>query len=270
MASFLLKGCFSPTTLMGLCSVRSGIYGGSLLGPTIFRSCATLFRQDYQWSSDATQWFIRRTNTVRGTYRPDCWQDTGGPVPMEGTGPGFEFQSGHHCGGSVLGSGDDSASFCNTVYYGATGPATRGIGLAPYSPSRLSESDIAGSGHHPTTSARGCSTPVHRFVSCSGVNSHRTHRSVEHEIDTSNSAPIHCAPRRMSPQKLEKEEECVTDMLTCGQIEPSDSPWSSPVVLVMKNTGVPGSVLTTATLMTSLWRTWPFTKNRWHFGYPGQ
>ena len=61
--------------------------------------------------------------------------------------------------------------------------------------------------------------------------------AVEHEIDTGDGAPIRCAPRRMSPQKMKKEEECMTEMLTGGQIEPSDSPWSSPVVLVMKKDG---------------------------------
>ena len=60
--------------------------------------------------------------------------------------------------------------------------------------------------------------------------------AVEHEIDTGNSAPICCAPRRMSSQKMKKEEECVADMLTGGQIEPSDSPWSL-VVLVKKKDG---------------------------------
>ena len=58
--------------------------------------------------------------------------------------------------------------------------------------------------------------------------------AVEHEIDTGHSKPIHCAPRRMSPQKIKKEEECVADMLAGGQIKPSDSPWSAPVVLVTK------------------------------------
>ena len=58
--------------------------------------------------------------------------------------------------------------------------------------------------------------------------------AVEHTIDTGATAPIRCAPRRMSPQKIKKEEACVTEMLTGGRIEPSDSPWSAPVVLVTK------------------------------------
>ena len=58
--------------------------------------------------------------------------------------------------------------------------------------------------------------------------------AVEHDINTGDRSPIRCAPRRMSPQKMKKEEDCVTEMLTGGQIEASDSPWSSPVVLVTK------------------------------------
>ena len=60
---------------------------------------------------------------------------------------------------------------------------------------------------------------------------------VEHEIVTGDGSPIRCAPRRMSPQKMKKEEEWVTEMLTGCTIEPSDSPWSSPVVLVTKKDG---------------------------------
>ena len=59
--------------------------------------------------------------------------------------------------------------------------------------------------------------------------------AVEHEIDMGDGSPIRCAPRRTSPQKMKKE--CVAEMLTGGQIEPSDSAWSSPVVLVTKKDG---------------------------------
>ena len=61
--------------------------------------------------------------------------------------------------------------------------------------------------------------------------------AVEHEIDMGDSSLIRCVSRRMSPQKMKKEEECVAEMLTGGQIEPSDRPWSSPVVLVTKKDG---------------------------------
>ena len=61
--------------------------------------------------------------------------------------------------------------------------------------------------------------------------------AVEHEIDTGHSTPIRCALRRMSPQKMKKEEECVAEMLAGGQIETSDSPWSAPVVIVTKKDG---------------------------------
>ena len=61
--------------------------------------------------------------------------------------------------------------------------------------------------------------------------------AVEHDINTGDRSPIRCAPRRMSPQKMKKEEDCVTEMLTGGQIEASDSPWSSQVVLVTKKDG---------------------------------
>ena len=61
--------------------------------------------------------------------------------------------------------------------------------------------------------------------------------AVEHTIDTSDSPPVRCAPRRMSPQNIKQEEVCVDEMLSGGQIEPSDSPWSAPVVLVTKKDG---------------------------------
>ena len=62
-------------------------------------------------------------------------------------------------------------------------------------------------------------------------------KSVQHEIETKEGRPVRCGPRRLAPAGLRREQECVKEMLTGGQIEPSDSPWASPVVLVTKKDG---------------------------------
>ena len=54
--------------------------------------------------------------------------------------------------------------------------------------------------------------------------------SVLHEILTSDARPVRCGPRRLAPAGLRTEQTCVQEMLLGGQIEPSDSPWTSPVV----------------------------------------
>ena len=60
---------------------------------------------------------------------------------------------------------------------------------------------------------------------------------VLHDIETGDSDPIKCRMRRPPlglKEETLKEEQQMREM---GVIEPSDSPWASPVVLVRKKDG---------------------------------
>ena len=58
---------------------------------------------------------------------------------------------------------------------------------------------------------------------------------VRHMIDTGDSHPVHQPPRRVPFALRGRVEEMVDDMLQRGKVEPSRSPWASPIVLVAKD-----------------------------------
>ena len=61
------------------------------------------------------------------------------------------------------------------------------------------------------------------------------HTSVlSHHINTGNSTPIRQYPRRLPFHYTGEVEKQVKDMLQQGVVQPSTSPWTSPVVLVKK------------------------------------
>lgn len=59
---------------------------------------------------------------------------------------------------------------------------------------------------------------------------------LNHKIFLTHDVPLKQRPYKVSPSKLEIIKELVDDMLAKGVIEPSASPWASPVVLIPKKT----------------------------------
>ena len=60
---------------------------------------------------------------------------------------------------------------------------------------------------------------------------------VKHSIDVEGAMPIRQPPQKIPLAKRDEAEEAVQEMQRQGVIEPSRSPWSSPVVLVRKKDG---------------------------------
>ena len=60
---------------------------------------------------------------------------------------------------------------------------------------------------------------------------------VRHKIQTEGAAPIKQAPRRMPLAKASEAQKAIQEMVSQGVVKPSQSPWSSPVVLVRKKDG---------------------------------
>ena len=57
---------------------------------------------------------------------------------------------------------------------------------------------------------------------------------IQHHIDTGSAPPIRQYPRWLPYGYREEAKQQITDMLQQGVIEPSHSPWASPIVLVQK------------------------------------
>ena len=59
----------------------------------------------------------------------------------------------------------------------------------------------------------------------------------KHRINTGDSLPVHIPPRRIPHVRREEVRKLLQDMLAKGVIQPSNSPWSSPIVLITKKDG---------------------------------
>lgn len=92
---------------------------------------------------------------------------------------------------------------------------------------------------NPNLSQRDKQTLLNTLLSFSDVfDNSLGHTSVAlHNINTGDSLPIRQYPRRLPYHHRAEVEKQVNDMLSQGVIQPSTSPWSSPIVLVKKKDG---------------------------------
>ena len=60
---------------------------------------------------------------------------------------------------------------------------------------------------------------------------------LQHRIDTGNAAPVHLPPRRVPQARREEVRRLLQEMLHSGVVEPSEGPWSSPIILAKKKDG---------------------------------
>ena len=60
---------------------------------------------------------------------------------------------------------------------------------------------------------------------------------VEHTIDTGEAEPIRVPPRRLGPEQRKAADELIKGLLDRKLIEPSQSPWAAPIVMVKKKDG---------------------------------
>ena len=63
---------------------------------------------------------------------------------------------------------------------------------------------------------------------------------LQHDKDTGDAQPIKQSPRRPPLSVRQAEDDILKEMLETGVIQPSNSPWSSPVCMVRKKMGLSG------------------------------
>ena len=61
--------------------------------------------------------------------------------------------------------------------------------------------------------------------------------AVKHSIDTGTSARVRQQCRRVPPFRRERAKKMIDDMLQKNVIQPSSSPWASPIILIPKKGG---------------------------------
>ena len=59
----------------------------------------------------------------------------------------------------------------------------------------------------------------------------------QHHIDTGDAIPVKQSPRRLNPEQRKAVDENIKELLERDLIEPSNSPWASPIVMVRKKDG---------------------------------
>ena len=74
-------------------------------------------------------------------------------------------------------------------------------------------------------------------VFAEGVMQYGAARVPPHKINTKGHEAIRQAPRRLAPIKRPIVDKLIDEMQRAGVIEPSESPWASPIVLVAKKDG---------------------------------
>ena len=114
--------------------------------------------------------------------------------------------------------------------------------VLPEKERRIKPTDIPKSQDYPIPNLnyRSGPTQINRYVHvfpAPGETVTRRTQEVRHDIETNGSRSVWCGSRHLAPAGLRTEQKCIKEMLEGGQIEPSDSPWASPVVLVTKKDG---------------------------------